>query len=223
MYKRVVDLWSLTGWITGGFTALTLWLGLQVFPPLIAVIIACCARLLLTGALHEDGLADFIDGFGGGTSRERILEIMKDSRIGSYGVIGLVLYFLLLVCAVASFPLWLMPLIVLAADPWGKFCASSLINLLPYARKAEEAKNKLIYNRMSLPAFFISLAAGILPVLLLPLPFWAAIIAPLILTTLFISYLKYKLGGYTGDCCGALALLCELSFILCCLLICHYS
>lgn len=221
MYKRVVDLWSLTGWLTGGFTALILWLGLHVFPPLIAVIIAYCSRLLLTGALHEDGLADFIDGFGGGTSRERILEIMKDSRIGSYGVIGLIFYFLLLICSVASFPIWLMPFVVLAADPWGKFCASSLINLLPYARKEEEAKNKLIYRRISLPAFMLSLAAGILPVMLLPLPYWASIVAPLIVTILYITYLKYKLGGYTGDCCGALALLCELTFILASLLICR--
>ena len=89
-----MDLWPAAGWITGGLTALTLWGALQVLPPFAAVVTAFAVRLLLTGALHEDGLADFIDGTGGGSTRERILEIMKDSRIGSYGVIGLVIYFI---------------------------------------------------------------------------------------------------------------------------------
>lgn len=123
-YKRVVDLWPAAGWITGGLTALTLWGALQVLPPFAAVVTAFAVRLLLTGALHEDGLADFIDGTGGGSTRERILEIMKDSRIGSYGVIGLVFYFLMLVSCVASLPAATAPLIVFAADPWSKFCGS---------------------------------------------------------------------------------------------------
>lgn len=62
-------------------------------------------RLLITGCLHEDGLADFFDGFGGGTSRERILAIMKDSHIGSYGVIGLIFYFGLFYLLVSSLPI----------------------------------------------------------------------------------------------------------------------
>ena len=96
--------------------------------PFAAVVTAFAVRLLLTGALHEDGLADFIDGTGGGSTRERILEIMKDSRIGSYGVIGLVIYFMLLVSCVASLPPAISPLAVLAADPRSKFCGSFIIN-----------------------------------------------------------------------------------------------
>ena len=95
-FKHVVPYWPLTGWLTGGIMAGTLWLTGQILPVSLAWIIAIIVRLFVTGCLHEDGLADFLDGFGGGTTRERTLAIMKDSHIGSYGVIGLIFYFLLL-------------------------------------------------------------------------------------------------------------------------------
>ena len=83
-FKHVVPYWPLTGWLTGGIMAGTLWLNGQILPVSLAWLIAIIARLLVTGCLHEDGLADFLDGFGGGTTRERTLAIMKDSHIGSY-------------------------------------------------------------------------------------------------------------------------------------------
>ena len=80
--------------------AATLYGASLVVPWPLAVLAAIVVRLLMTGALHEDGLADFCDGFGGGGSdRQRILDIMKDSHIGTYGVLGLVLYLLLLAAA----------------------------------------------------------------------------------------------------------------------------
>ena len=92
-YKSVVEHWPLAGWITGGIMAATLYFGSMVMPYLVAVVLAVVVRLLVTGALHEDGLADFLDGFGGGgKDRDRILAIMKDSHIGTYGVLGLVRY-----------------------------------------------------------------------------------------------------------------------------------
>ena len=69
-FKHVVPYWPLTGWLTGGIMAGTLWLTGQILPVSLAWIIAIIARLLVTGCLHEDGLADFLDGFGGGTTRE---------------------------------------------------------------------------------------------------------------------------------------------------------
>ena len=87
-FKHVVAYWSLSGWLTGGLMALSCWGLLYLFPAPVAVIGALIVRLLVTGALHEDGLADFFDGFGGGRDRESTLRIMKDSFIGSYGVIG---------------------------------------------------------------------------------------------------------------------------------------
>ena len=102
-----------------------------VFPAEAAAILALAARLLVTGALHEDGLADFFDGFGGGTDRSRILAIMKDSHIGSYGVIGLICYFLLLTCLIAALPPHLAVCALLSFDAWNKFVAANLVN--PYA------------------------------------------------------------------------------------------
>lgn len=91
-FKRVVDYWPFVGWLTGGIMAGTLWITAEFLPVQIAVLMALAARLLVTGALHEDGLADFCDGFGGGTSRDKILSIMKDSHIGTYGVLGLLFF-----------------------------------------------------------------------------------------------------------------------------------
>ena len=72
-FKHVVPYWSLTSWLTGGIMAGTLWITGQILPISIAWITAIIVRLLVTGCLHEDGLADFLDGFGGGTTRERTL------------------------------------------------------------------------------------------------------------------------------------------------------
>ena len=90
-FRHVVNYWPFAGWITGGTMALTFALAVQILSVPYAILLAIIARLILTGALHEDGLADFIDGMGGGTTRERVLEIMKDSHIGTYGVIGLIM------------------------------------------------------------------------------------------------------------------------------------
>src|SRR5574344_1801183 len=101
-FRHVVEWWPVVGYLTGGLMALVLWGTSMVMPTLVAVVLALLSRLLLTGALHEDGLADVCDGFGGGNDRLHILAIMKDSRIGSYGVIGLLVYFLLLASCMAS-------------------------------------------------------------------------------------------------------------------------
>lgn len=213
-FKRVVELWPLVGWVTGGITALALYGCAQIFPYTVAVILAILARVLLTGALHEDGLADFCDGFGGGTSRERILIIMKDSHIGTYGVLGLILYFLIIVSAWSAVPLTVLCMAILAGDSWSKFCASQIINFLPYARKVEESKSGAIYERFDVWALIPAAVGGVLPCTLLPGCLWIACIAPAAVATMLILLMKKRIGGYTGDCCGACFLLCELSFYL---------
>lgn len=214
-FKHVVAYWSLVGWLTGGVMAGVLWLASQVLPLSTALLLAFISRLLLTGALHEDGLADFFDGFGGGTTRERTLSIMKDSHMGSYGVIGLILYFLLAWSLLVTLPLSLLCGVLFTADIWSKFVASQLINFLPYARKAEESKAKVVYNRMSFFELSIALISATLPFILWPhLTFWLALLLP-IMTFIFLCLLmKKRLQGYTGDCCGALFLFCELSYYL---------
>lgn len=214
-YSSVVVYWPLTGWVTGGITSAALWLAAQVLPMLPAVIIALTLRFLLTGALHEDGLADFCDGFGGGGKKERILAIMKDSHIGTYGVIGLIFYNLWFISLVSSLPLGIATVGVFASDAFAKACGSQLTNLLPYSRP-EGAKNKIKYDRMTISQVLTAIAAGLLPVGLLavfnPLLMLSAI-APVIMISLLIAYLNRKIGGYTGDCCGASCLLCEISML----------
>lgn len=211
-FKHVVPYWPLTGWLTGGIMAGVLWLAGQVMPVSLAWIIAIITRLLITGCLHEDGLADFFDGFGGGTTREKILSIMKDSHIGSYGVIGLILYFLLLF-QLNSLPLNFLCILVFSGDCWSKLCASQIINYLPYARKEEDSKAKIVYNRMSCAELLTAIVCGVIPfVWLLPLKVWPATFFPLLTFILLYRSMKHRLQGYTGDCCGAAFLLCELSF-----------
>ena len=220
-FKRVVPRWPIVGWLTSLVMVLVLWITSKVLPLTVAWILALLVRLILTGCLHEDGLADFFDGFGGGTTRERRLAIMKDSHIGTYGVIALIVYFALMLQLPAFLSRETLCLLVLCGDCWAKCCAAQLINLLPYARTEEEAKNKTVYERMKLgelllcfffglaPALVITLALGLLPLrLLLLLPI------PLVVMLLLALLMRSKIQGYTGDCCGATFLICELVFYL---------
>ena len=211
-FKTVVNYWPLVGWLTGGITAIVLWGCNSLFTMPIAVILAFGSRILLTGALHEDGLSDFFDGFGGGKNREQILAIMKDSRIGSYGVIGLIFYFGCLFAIFMSLPPVLACCAVIAADPATKSIVSQLLNLLPYARKEEDSKAKIIYKKMHLSQILLTMI-GLLPMFLfLDSIYWLALIAPVLIFSTLVILMKNKLQGYTGDCYGAAFLLSELSF-----------
>lgn len=213
-YSRVVELWPVVGWLTGATIAGTFWLASLAFSPFVAIALALIARTLLTGALHEDGLADFCDAFGGATTPDRILAIMKDSHIGTYGVIGLIFYYITLVGTVASAKITIAEtaLILFAADVWSKFCAAQIINVLPYAR--QQAKNQTIYRRFTPTALIIALllSAWVLP--LIGYPVLLAGIAPILTSAIIFNVLHRKIHGYTGDCCGATFLIGELAFIL---------
>ncbi|NDV95836.1 adenosylcobinamide-GDP ribazoletransferase [Dysgonomonas sp. 521] len=214
-FRQVINYWAVVGWLTAAVMAGTLWCAAQVLPYAVAIVVALLSRLLITGALHEDGLADFFDGFGGGTTRERTLAIMKDSHIGTYGVISLIFYFLLFYLLLDNLGLHLACTVILAADPLCKFIASLITLFLPYARNEETSKSKTVYRKMSLQTVVISIVFGLLPfILLLKFHFWLAIIFPIFVFCGLILLMKKKIQGYTGDCCGAVFLLCELSFYL---------
>ena len=215
----MVEHWPLAGWITGGAMAATLYFGSWYLPYMVAVLLAIVVRLLVTGALHEDGLADFLDGFGGGgNSRERILAIMKDSHIGTYGVIGLIFYELLLAAALMSMQPQFAALTILAADPYSKMVTAQLVMMMPYARREDEAKNRTVYRKMSLPAGISLAIQGLLPMVAYIWYTgmrWDLIIFIPALVMYFLYLLIWrKLRGYTGDCCGAVCLLVELTVYL---------
>lgn len=215
-YCHAVEYWPFVGWLTGGTVAAVYALALPHFAsPGIPIVLAILSRILLTGALHEDGLADFCDGMGGGTSRQRILQIMKDSHIGTYGVLGLIVYLMLLYNVLTD----VHPLVILLADVWGKSCASLLVVRLPYARPQEEAKTRLVYTPIHPLAHLLRILLAVAPAYALCLlaaipmhiaPWLAALLAGQLLTL----YLRHRIQGYTGDCCGAAFLLCEMAFLL---------
>lgn len=212
-YRRVVAYWAATGWLTAAVTAGVLYGAAFLLPVPAAVLAAVIARVLLTGALHEDGLSDFLDGFGGGRTREQTLAIMKDSRTGSYGIIGLILYFGLLVALLASLPVPVACAAVLCGDPFCKFVASMTINFLPYARPAAQSKSGVVYAPMRVGEIVCGAAFGVLPMLsLFYPPYWLAGLAPFVCIAWLIRQMRRRIGGYTGDCCGAAFLLCEGSF-----------
>ncbi len=222
-FKKVVPLWPMVGWLTGGVMACVYILASYCLPSLIAIILALVARVLLTGALHEDGFADFCDGFGGGTTRQRTLEIMKDSHIGTYGVLGLILYYLLIIATLHSAaPLFApgirpfaMGAMLMCGDLFCKWASSTIIYTLPYARKAEEAKNKLVYASVTGLEKSISLILGTLPLIALgekALVFIPSILATCVTCALLFRTMKKRIQGYTGDCCGATFIISELTF-----------
>lgn len=218
-FKNVVTWWPYAGIITGGIGAGVMFGASFIFPATVAVILGVAARVLVTGALHEDGLADFFDGFGGGRDKESILRIMKDSHIGSYGVLGLVLYFALLIAILSALPVKVAALLFFCGDITCKSIASGIVNLLPYARPEQESKNKLVYNKSQGVATVINGALVMLMLWgvyanILPVDAAYAIVMPMGVFIALIHYMRYKIQGYTGDCCGATFLLCELSFLL---------
>ena len=209
--------------------AATLYFGSMVMPYPVVVIAAIVVRLLITGALHEDGLADFLDGFGGGgKDRQRILDIMKDSHIGTYGVLGLIVYELLLAAVLFSMSPEMAALAILAADPYSKMVTSELIIMMPYARTEETAKNKTVYRKIEWKAGVSLAIQGLLPMVAFlwytglsweRLRVGASAGMMIIFLPCLVMYFLYLLiwrsiHGYTGDCCGAVCLLVELAVYL---------
>lgn len=224
-YKTVVEHWPLTGWLTGGAMAATIYFGSMILPYLVVVIAAIVVRLLITGALHEDGLADFLDGFGGGGKDcQRILDIMKDSHIGTYGVLGLIMYELLLGTVLLSMSPEMAALTILAADPYSKMVTSELIIMMPYARTEEMAKNKTVYRKIDWKAGVGLAIQGLLPMVAFlwytGLSWEMIIFLPCLVMYFLYLLIWRRIHGYTGDCCGAVCLLVELAvyLIVCALL-----
>jgi adenosylcobinamide-GDP ribazoletransferase len=201
------------------------WICSLFFPPLVAVGLMMSASLLLTGAFHEDGFADVCDGFGGGRMRDAVLAIMKDSRVGAYGAIGVVMMLGLKWSALVSLPYAALPIIVIGAHMVSRWCAIGLIWRLPYVRADAEAKSKPLANSLSGADWLLSGVLGaliLLPALLLidpaarpqlALALLAALTLSGITTLLAAGYFKRRIGGYTGDCLGATQQLAELGFL----------
>ena len=214
-FRKIIGFWPLTGWITGGITACAWYCFSLIFTPTIAIILAITVRILLTGGFHEDGLGDFFDGFGGGKTKEDILRIMKDSHVGSYALIGMIIYYLLLVNTLIAIPHKMVFQVILVADPLSKLLTAGMMNFLPYARTESESKSKTLYAKLGILRILAACLFGLLPMfLLLNQSLWLAALCPLAVVLFQFFYVRKRIQGYTGDICGATALLCELGFYL---------
>lgn len=203
------------GILIGGFAALIFWLSDMLWPKSIAIVLSMAASIYLTGAFHEDGLSDMVDGLGGGWDKTRILEIMKDSRVGSYGVVALTLALLGKFVLLSELSAIWLPAALVAGHAVSRLCSTSLLLTMEYVREDAESKSKPLAKRLSADGFVLA-AALILPACLLLPP--SAIMAGSALAgvvTLWMSgILSRNLGGYTGDCLGGVQQVSELAFYL---------
>lgn len=226
--NRATVYFPLIGWIVGGIGVGTYWLGTVLFPPAyLPVLFSMVATVWATGAFHEDGFADVCDGFGGGWNKTQILTIMKDSRLGTYGTIGLGLllavkfFALQAMLGVEAFG-WAVALKYISAHSLSRLTAATVIGALPYAREDLESKAKPIAQGITSGQLTIAALLGLLPLLALVgytgLWIYLTFLIPLALVRWrLIGFFRKWLGGYTGDCLGATQQLTEvvvyLSFV----------
>jgi len=216
------------------------WLAHLVLPQAVSVGLMMAVSLLVTGAFHEDGFADSCDGFGGGYSRERVLDIMKDSRIGAYGAIGICMMLGLKWATLVAMPMASFAPMVVSAHMVSRWCATAVICNLPYVRVADDAKAKPFAQGLELGDWLLSGALGVaalsaaiaLRAVVAPgVAFgWNAVssvtglgwpiravctslLTAAVITWLATAYIRQRIGGYTGDCLGAVQQLTELGFL----------
>lgn len=201
------------GLIVGGISAIAFVLAHLVLPQSVSVLLAMAASIYLTGAFHEDGLTDMTDGLGGGWEKLRILEIMKDSRVGSYGVIAIAMVLALkLACLTEINAAW-VPVLLVTGHAFSRYCSVLIMAGMHYVREDASSKAKPLATQFSRNALVVASSFGLVP--LLWLPFNALIVGMVcaLLVTIWLGRkLQQWLGGYTGDCLGATQQLSEVAF-----------
>jgi len=209
--------YALVGVVVGGVAGLMFWVAAGLFPPVVAVLLAVAAQLVVTGALHEDGFADACDGLGGVRPRDRVLEIMRDSRIGTYGVLGLGMMLAGRVAVLAALPPNAVPFVLIAGHAASRASMLWVMASSTYVRDQGAATG--VSERLDQRAVVTNLvAAGLamLPLLLI-LPVMAVLLG---LGGLVAGHFAMRqrfegrLGGYTGDCLGAVQQCSEIGLYL---------
>ena len=205
---------SLVGLLLGALQALVLLLAAQLLPFSIAVLLSLISGLVLTGAFHEDGLADTVDGLGGGLSLDRKLEIMKDSRVGTYGLVALFSVFLIKWQSLFALDTQAVWALVLVAG-LSRATAVSLTFVLPYQQLDIVSKSKPIATSLQKRAL-LSIWLFVLPFLyFIPLSLTLSLLTTLALSfILLFFYYRSQLQGYTADLLGAAQQVTELSLYL---------
>jgi len=215
MQHRSMRYLPFIGWIVGSIGAAVFY-GLHfVFTPGLSILLSMVATIFVTGAFHEDGFADFCDAFGGGYTRERILAIMKDSRLGTYGSIGLLGILATKFLGLSSIEAASIPLALVTGHAISRLMPILIINTAHYSRDDASSKSKPIGKKGRGADFLLALCFATILLALHPLQFVLVILPVLLATTyLFRRYLINRIGGYTGDCLGAIQQIAEVEFYL---------
>ncbi|MCX5493877.1 adenosylcobinamide-GDP ribazoletransferase [Kaistia dalseonensis] len=220
-FSSAARTFPLVGLLVGLIGALALLLADALrLPPLASALIGVAVTILLTGALHEDGLADTADGFGGGQTAVAKLDIMRDSRIGTFGAIALVLSIMLRVTLVAAFlpyAPWAAAVALMAAETVGRAAIVHAWSSLPSARfeglaEATGRPGKDTTWAAVLIATVIGLAFGTIAAG--PLAALVALAATALTTYAFESLCRRQIGGHTGDTLGAAEQAGAIAFLL---------
>ena len=212
--NRAPRYFPLIGAIVGGIGAVVFWLTDFVWPVAIAVLLSMLASIVVTGAFHEDGLADSCDAFGGGWGKAQVLEIMKDSRLGTFGVCGLILILGLKYVTLIGMPASLIPMILIAGHSLSRFAAVTFLATDSYVRSDAPGKSGAVAQKIPARSLMAAVLFGLLPLGLLPPQLWLVIIPVALVRWGLGRYFRQRIGGYTGDCLGATQQITEVIFYL---------
>ena len=213
--SRCARYFPLVGLLVGGVCAAVFWAASQFWSGALPALLAIGAGVLLTGAFHEDGLADTADGLGGGGTPERRLEIMKDSRIGTYGALALGLVLATKVAALATLPAGLGAWTLVAAHAGGRGASVLTMRALAYVRDVDGGKWKPAPSDLGFWEVLAALTFAALPLALSPAGVvFQGLLAGALLALVLVLVARRLLGGYTGDVLGAIEQVFELGFTL---------
>ncbi|HEY1857815.1 adenosylcobinamide-GDP ribazoletransferase [Acidocella sp.] len=215
--NRSARYFPLVGQFVGLLAALVLLLAANLWSGWIAGLLALLTATLITGALHEDGLADTADGLGGGRDAAHRLAIMKDSRIGAYGVLALGFGTGLKLLSLASLSPWVAAFSLIAAHGVARAATVTVMHVLPYAGDEASAKISTRTRPPGVGEVFVALAFCAWPLLLLNSANAMLGIAICAAVTIVMALTARRLiGGQRGDILGAVEQLCEAGFLLGC-------
>lgn len=226
--NKSIRYFPVIGWIIGAISGIGFVLGNWVVGPTFAALFFITISVWLTGAFHEDGFADVCDGFGGGWTKEQILKIMKDSRVGTYAVVGLILLILikvsLLVKVSSQYNSISLLLVVINGHTLSRVMAATVIFTHQYVREDELSKAKPVSKVYSITNLVSVLLFGLIPTVAIAIingqVWWYFVPIPLYLVKIYLAHLfQKKIGGYTGDCLGATQQIVEVAYYLIVILI----
>lgn len=237
--EKSVRYFPLIGWIVAALSAFPFLVFNKYISEDVAIAASIIAGILTTGAFHEDGFADVCDGFGGGWTKEKILLIMKDSRLGSYGVIGMIAILLVKFLLLKELPKFTPSLEAPSLNIFYNyryflltlFAAHSVSRLMPvlvmryyeYVADPDTSKSKpTAAQKPTFPALLVPIITALVPFVCMPWQFSLAILPVVYIAFSLAKYFKKWIGGYTGDCLGAIQQVSELGFYLSTIIIWRY-